>query len=228
MTGSRKSPARAERLVDRRDVLGVGLALGAGLAMFPFALRSAYAAVATDASAGAAEHFVTDLAHRAIAVMADHSLADAQRVAAFRDLFAVSFDLPAISQLVLGRYWRLASAAQQAQFLKLFEMQQALTWASRFKYFSGQNMTVDSANAAPGGRWVVASQVNSVDGKLIPVDWTVALSDAGWRVIDLAVSGASLALTLRQDFAAVLQAHGGSFDALLGVMQTKITQLSAG
>lgn len=224
VTGAHAVPG----LIGRRDALGAAFVLGVGLAMSPFAPRPACAAAAPDVHADAAQHFVANLAHKAIAVMADHSVADAQRVIEFHDLFVASFDLLAISQLVLGRYWHLASAVQQAQFLKLFEQQQVLIWSGRFKYFSGQNMTVNSANADIGGRWLVASEVNSVGGKPIPVDWTVALSDNGWRVIDLAIAGVSLALTLRQDFGAVLQAHGGNFDALLAVMQDKIVQLSAG
>jgi phospholipid transport system substrate-binding protein len=46
--------------------------------------------------------------------------------------------------------------------------------------------------------------------------------------MDLSIEGVSLALTLRQDFAAVLSSNGGQFDALLAAMQSKIDQLGAG
>jgi phospholipid transport system substrate-binding protein len=210
----------------RRGFLRVGLAVGATLAMPAFSIRSLHAAAGSDANA--ARDFVAGLARDAITVMADGSLAESQRVAQFRELFVTGFDLPMIGQFVLGRHWRAATSEQQARFLKLFERQQVLIWASRFKYFNGQKMTVESADIEAGGGWLVGSRVDSPGGQPIPVDWVVAQSATGWHVTDLSIDGVSLGLTLRQEFAAVLQANGGKFDALLAALQSKIDQLSAG
>jgi phospholipid transport system substrate-binding protein len=210
----------------RRGFMAAVLAAGSGLAVSTFAARPSRAAM--DGGADGARGFVIDLAHKAITVMADSSMADPQRVAKFRDLFVTSFDLLSIGQFVLGRHWRAASTEQQAQFLKLFERQQVLTWSNRFKYFNGQRIAIEAADAESGGDWLVESRVDSVNGVPIVVNWTVARSGDGWRVIDLSIAGVSLALTLRQDFAAVLSSNGGKFDALLSAMQSKIDQLSAG
>jgi phospholipid transport system substrate-binding protein len=212
--------------IGRRSVLVASLAFGGVFAMVVPMVRLAHAG--TDGSADGARGFVTDLAQKAIAVMADHSLADAQRVEKFRVLFVASFDLVAIGRLVLGRHWQSATTDQQAQFLKLFEQQQVLTWSGRFKYFSGQNMTIDSADADASGGWLVGSRVNTVGGKPIPVDWAVVQSSGIWHVSDIVITGVSLALTLRQDFGAVLLSNDGKFDALLTAMQNKIDQLRAG
>jgi len=215
----------ASMQIGRRGVLAAGFALGATVAMSALATRPAHAATA--GSADGARKFVTELAHNAIAVMADPSLADAQRVAQFHDLFVTSFDLLTIGQFVLGRHWRTATPDQRAQFLTLFERQQVLIWAGRFKFFHGQTMVVESADADADGGWLVASHVDTAGGQLFPVDWTVARSADDWHVDDVVIAGASLAFTLRQDFGAVLLSNGGRFDALLTAMQNKIDQLSA-
>jgi len=212
--------------IRRRSLLATLLAVGTGLAIPALGIRSSRSA--PDGSADAARAFVTVLARNAIAIMADSSLADSERIAKFRDLFVTSFDLLAIGQFVLGRHWRTASTEQQARFLKLFERQQVLTWANRFKYFNGQKIAIESADADTGNGWVVASHVDGLNGGPVPVSWRVAQSGDGWRVMDLSIEGVSLALTLRQDFAAVLSSNGGQFDALLAAMQSKIDQLGAG
>jgi phospholipid transport system substrate-binding protein len=212
--------------IDRRRVLAVCLGLGSAIAMC--SLHGRLASAATAGGADGARRFVSDLAQNAIAVMANPSLSDAQRVARFRDLFVVSFDLLAIGQFVLGRHWRAATPDEQLQFLKLFERQQVLIWAGRFKYFQGQTMIVDAADVDSNGGWQVASHVNTANGQPFPVDWSVAQSSGNWRVDDVTIAGASLAFTLREDFGAVLKAHGGDFGALLTTMQSKIDQMNAG
>src|SRR5271165_3305891 len=42
------------------------------------------------------------------------------RVARFRQLFRQDFNVPGISRFVLGRYWRVATPAQQQEFIPLF------------------------------------------------------------------------------------------------------------
>ncbi|HEY1722505.1 MAG TPA: ABC transporter substrate-binding protein [Magnetospirillaceae bacterium] len=207
----------------RRDVLAVGLTLTTAAALTSLPLHHALSAV--DANADGAKQFITDLANKAIGVMSDKSLGDKDRVQKFHDLFIASFDLPTIGQHVLGRYWRNASPAQQAQFLKLFEEQEVLVWSTRFKSYNGEKLAVQSADAGEGGTVKVESQINRPSGEAIPLEWIVAQSGGNWRISDITVEGASMALTLRQDFGSVIESHGGKVDALLTAMQKKIDQL---
>jgi phospholipid transport system substrate-binding protein len=216
----------------RFGMLAAGLAIGTVVATSGLGTQAARAASGDAAAAGNADQarrFVINLADKAIAVMADRALGDAQRKDRFRDLFVASFDLPTIGREVLGRFWRLASQAQQAQFLALFEREQVLVWAGRFKLYSGQTLTVDSAEPdAPGQDWRVEAHLNGAADQPIAVVWKIAQKDGIWRVSDLVIEGVSMALTMRQDFASVLSANGGKIDALLAAMQKKIDELAAG
>ena len=205
----------------RRDLLA-GLALGTALAMSP-----SPRARAADAGGDGARAFVGDTADKAIALMANHALPDAQRNQQFHDIFVATFDLPAIGEQVLGRYWKAATPEQKAQFLKLFEQEQVLIWAGRFKSYNGEKLTVESASA-DGAGWRVVSHIDKSGAQPIPMEWKVTQAGGGWRVTDLTVEGASMALTLRQDFASVIQANDGKIDALFGAMQKKIDQLGTG
>jgi phospholipid transport system substrate-binding protein len=172
--------------------------------------------------------FICKTTDEAIAVMVDRSVADAQRMRRFRDVFVASFDLPTIGENALGRHWRDAVPEQRARFLQLFERQQVLIFAGRFNYISGQRLMVRSAGADGGGCWRVPSFVDRIRARPIPVDWTVTPAFGAWRVIDVAIEGASMAFVLRADFDAVLQSNEGKFDALLAAMQSKIGELSTG
>ncbi len=212
-----------ERPMARRQILR-GVTLVGSLALTGVKLRDAYADTTASDAAGA-QQFINELANKAIAVMAEKSESDTNRNQMFEALFVSSFDLPAIGQRVLGRYWRAASAEQRDKFLKLFEQQEVLTWAGRFKSYDGQKLVVESASPSQGGGWEVRSHVEQPHGQAVPLVWTVTQTDGHWRVGDIVIGGASMAVTLHQDFGSVLDANGGKVDGLLAAMQKKIDQL---
>ena len=219
----------ASRPMGRRRLLA-GLALSTALAAAgPIGPIGRARAQAASATPDGAKQFVQNVAGQAISIMADKSQPDAQRADRFKTLFDASFDLPVIGQIVLGRHWQSISDQQRQQFLILFEQQQVLTWADRFKSYSGQSLSVQSAtpDENASGRMRVSSQIQQTSGAPIELDWQIVNAKDGWRIVDLAVSNASLALTLRQDFDAVLTSNGGKFDSLLAAMQKKIDQLKS-
>ena len=212
----------------RRALLRRGLFLVAALvgALTLGTLPGPEAQAADTPGAAGARQFINELANKAIAVMAVKSESDADRSQMFQALFVSSFNLPAIGEHVLGRYWHIATPDQRDKFLKLFQQQEVLVWAGRFKSYNGQRLEVESATQGQGGNWEVRSHIDQPNGgSTIPLVWTLSLVDGNWRVSDINVAGASMALTLHQDFASVLESNGGKVDALLAAMQRKIAQL---
>jgi phospholipid transport system substrate-binding protein len=61
----------------------------------------------------------------------------------------------------------------------------------------------------------------------IKVDWRLAQSDQGLRIVDVIVEGVSLTVTQRSDFASVIQRNGGKISALLDTLRTKSKELSS-
>jgi len=201
----------------RRTFLHAGLAL---------CLAAAVAGRAVAASADEACSFVQDLAQKAITTVADRQLADQARDERFRQLFVSAFDLPEIGRFVLSRYWRVATPAQQAEFLKLFEDTTVLIWAKRFKDYNGERLQASSASKDGATGWVVESQILRPQGPPIAVQWRLdQAADGKPRVTDIVPDGVSMALTQRQDYGGVMQSNGGNIDALLSSMRAKITQL---
>jgi phospholipid transport system substrate-binding protein len=68
-----------------------------------------------------------------------------------------------------------------------------------------------------------------LEGGASPVrlDWRLARSGDGWRVLDVMVEGVSLLLTYRNEFAAVIEKGGGHVSALLGELRTRVAEQRA-
>jgi phospholipid transport system substrate-binding protein len=175
-----------------------------------------------------AQRFIETLAQRAIATVADRQLPHDERAERFRKLFVSAFDIPEIGRFVLSRHWRSATAEQQREFLTLFENIIVLTWAKRFRDYSGEQLNTLAA-AEDGNRgWMVDSRIVRPQGPPLPVQWRLRQGEDGtFRVVDVIIEGASMAITHRSDLTAAMQANGGRMEGLLSTMRTKLDQLRA-
>ncbi len=205
----------------RRTLIKAVFGLALGFAVLPAMARA-------EPSVDQAGKFVTVLANNAITMVADKSLNESERDDRFRKLFVANFDIPTIGKFVLARYWRVATPEQRGEFLKLFEDQQVLTWAHRFKDYSGERLQVAGGERENAHEWLINSQITRIKGPPIPVQWRLRDEpDGSYRVTDLIVEGVSMAITQRSDYASVLQGMSGQIDQLLSSMRTKIDQMKA-
>lgn len=204
-------------MLDRRSFLTALLAVSASVSARPL-----LAAPASDAGA-----FILGLAESAMNTVAIKDLSDAERSNRFRNLFVDTFDLPEISRFVLGRYWRSATEAQRTEFQKLFEDIQVYTWTRRFKEYNGETLELGAVKAE-GEDFIVDSQMKRAKLAPINVSWRVRRSGETFHILDIIVEGASMAITFRSDYSAVLSSQGGKMDGLLDVMRKKAEQIKLG
>lgn len=204
-------------MLDRRSFLTAVLAVSASVSARPL-----LAASAPDAGA-----FILGLAESAMNTVAIKDLSDAERSNRFRNLFVDTFDLPEISRFVLGRYWRSATEAQRTEFQKLFEDIQVYTWTRRFKEYNGETLELGAVKAE-GEDFIVDSQMKRAKLAPINVSWRVRRSGETFHILDIIVEGASMAITFRSDYSAVLSSQGGKMDGLLDVMRKKAEQIKLG
>jgi len=205
----------------RRSLFVLGVVV-----FFGSMLGKAGAEPATDAAT-----FVNDLVSHAVAVLRDHQLTDQDRERKFHALLDANFDIPRISRFVLGRYWNGTSEQEQRVFEQLFERWTVRIYSSRFKEYSGETIKVTGSRAESETGTTVSSEVIPIDsGPPIKVDWRVRHDDGGFKIIDVTVEGVSLALTQREEFAAVIGRNGGTIEGLNKALQDKLAdgQKSAG
>jgi phospholipid transport system substrate-binding protein len=172
-----------------------------------------------------ARAFMERLTDKAISSIAGASVSEEERLRRFRDLFSTAFDLPEIGRFVLGRHWRTATEAQRTEFLKLFEDYTVLTWARRFKEYSGETLRVGTVVKDGENMVLVETKLERAQGAPIPVSWKLRKPDGDFKVVDIVVEGVSLAITNRSDISAVVQSNGGQIDGLLTTLRQKVGQL---
>lgn len=178
-------------------------------------LRPAPAATADPAAV------ITSLGNEALKVLGknvDPNL----RVARFRELFRRDFDVPAIARFVLGRYWRLATPAQQQEYVTLFTDYIALVYADQLAEYAGAALRVTGSRPAPDGE-LVSTEITQ-PGRQAPahIDWLLTPQNGTYKITDVIVDGISMAVTQRSEFASVIQRHGGQVQGLITALQQKV------
>src|SRR5260221_12694036 len=204
----RADPARSSRMFRRAPAIAAVLLVVTVLAWAP------RTTAAEDPRA-----FINTLGTRAIEVLGP-SVAPAQRLARFRDLFHNDFDIPGIGQFVLGRYWRTATPQEQQEFLKLFQEYVAQAYSGRLGEYAGEPFRV-VGNRPNGDEIIVSSQVVRSGGNPIQIDWYVVNQGGKPKIADVYVAGVSIKVTQRDEFASIIQRDGGKIDGLLNRLRQK-------
>ncbi len=172
--------------------------------------------------------FVREFSAQAIGVLADQSLSGEHRQQAFRDLLTAGFDVKAISRFVLGRYWRMATEVQRAEFTGLFEDLIVATYSRKFSDYSGQTLKVEAIREENEKMAAVASRILRESGEPIRIDWRLLRRDGSWRIVDVVVEGMSMVLSQRSEYAAVIKGDGGKIEGLLTRLREKTARFTSG
>ena len=163
---------------------------------------------------------ITDLGNQALQVLGKN-VDPNQRVVRFRQLFSQDFDVPGIARFVLGRYWRIATPAQQQEFIRLFTSYIALAYSNRLAEYSGETLKVTGSRAAPDGSVVSTEIVRPNGAPPARVDWLLTQHDGAYKISDVIVEGVSMAVTQRSEFASVIQRNGGQVQGLITALRQK-------
>jgi phospholipid transport system substrate-binding protein len=200
----------------RRILLQLALALGVGL------LAPIGDARADDAQE--ARKIVQGISDNALNILQRPNRADRHRE--FLKLFTSNFNTVAIGRFVLGRYRDGTSPKQFDSFMAVFQELVAKTYTVQLGDFAGEKFKVLSSRS-DNKRWVVDSQIEPPGRSSIRLDWVLARTKSGLKVVDVRVDNLSMAITQRDEFSSVLQQNNGSVDKLIDFMRQKIRRLDA-
>ncbi|MCW9032844.1 MAG: ABC transporter substrate-binding protein [Alphaproteobacteria bacterium] len=201
-----------------------------GLFLFvflPFGFVSDGQALANEEFGKGAETFVQSLADEAIDTLAVKEIPQAERVKRFRTMLGKHFDVNAIGRWVLGRYWRKASKAQQAEYLVLFRDLIVATYVNQFAELTGERLKVTQSLTREGKKdAIVRSEIIRTEGQPpIKLDWRVRAPKGNFKVVDVVVEGVSMSQTQRSEFGSVIKREGGEIDGLLAALRKKTKSL---
>ncbi|MBI3453047.1 MAG: ABC transporter substrate-binding protein [Rhodospirillales bacterium] len=205
-------------MLRRRFILALsGSALLAG---FGLSARSVWAQ-APGAAVPEAGDFVARLFERALADINTPNISPDERARRFRALLNQSFDVPWIAQFVIGRYRRLATEEQMAEYQKLFEDLIVQIYSSRFNDFSQAQLRVLGTRAGSEGDVFVFAEGILPNQPPIKVDCRIRRNSPNFKIVDLLFENVSMLVTQRDEFSAVIQRGGGKVEALLQILREK-------
>jgi phospholipid transport system substrate-binding protein len=121
-----------------------------------------------------------------------------------------NFDFRAMSRTVLGRYWRGASEDQRTRFTTEFRDLLVRTYATALLKYNDEQIVYLPFKFNPADRTsTVKSEVRRTDGgPTIAIHYSFYRTDAGWKVYDVTIEGASLVTTYQSTYAARVQKEG--------------------
>ncbi len=130
------------------------------------------------------------------------------------------FDFAGLSRLTLGKHWKQASAAQRAAFAGEFRALLVRTYTSVLSNYSSQQVKFLSSKLSPNSkRATVKTRVFESGKSPLAIDYRLRQLKGSWKIYDVSIEGASLAVSYRNSFSAEIRQHG--IDGLIAHMMSR-------
>jgi phospholipid transport system substrate-binding protein len=140
-------------------------------------------------------------------------------------------DFIAASQWVLGKHWRRASREQKLEFIRQFRTLLLRFYSTALSEYLTTNtvkedmfvfmpLRGDTANK----QVTVNSEIHAPSGSIIPVKYSMHLTNKGWKVYDVSIEGVSMVTTYRTSFAAEIKQKG--LDGLIASLTERNVKLA--
>jgi phospholipid transport system substrate-binding protein len=129
------------------------------------------------------------------------------------------FDFGEMSRRALSRHWAARTAAEQAEFVRLFADLLERGYLGRIQSYAGEKIVylgegIDGPFATVKSRVVAPTRRTET-----ALDYRLMLKDGTWRVYDVLVDGVSFVSTYRSEFNRVIQSTG--YESLVERMRSK-------
>ncbi|HUX89612.1 MAG TPA: ABC transporter substrate-binding protein [Gallionellaceae bacterium] len=119
------------------------------------------------------------------------------------------FDFERMTKLAVGRPWRTATPEQKAALVAEFRTLLVRTYSKAFTTYKDVSVDTKSVTVPDGATEVTIKTVIRRPGApVIPVNYEMEKTDAGWKAFDVTVEGISLVATHRGSFAEKVQQDG--------------------
>lgn len=191
---------------------------------FMFAVVATLSLSAARADLETAKSFVQDTANETLAFLNNKDVPIDTKKKEFEAIIDKNFNLKTIAKFVLARHWKQAEEKDREDFISLFKTSMSSTYVNRFDEYQVDHIEVYDARDESDGGIMVQSKVSRPEGQDVRVDWKVFEKDGQFRVYDVLLDGISMSISLRSEYAAVIQKGNGQLSHLNGVLRAKYTE----
>lgn len=126
------------------------------------------------------------------------------------EVFLPVFDTTYSGRLVLGKHWRTATPEQRQAFIDTFYDFLLRSYSKSVLQFKKDRVRILPPPPGPADprRSVVRTEMRLDDGTVVPVNYSLYLTPAGWRAFDVRIEGISYVQNYRNQFSAEIGAKG--------------------
>ena len=119
------------------------------------------------------------------------------------------FDTDYAGQLVLGKHWRQATAAQRKRFVDAFYQSLMRNYGEALLDFTADRMKILPFKGDPNASSAtVRSLVRRSNGTQVPVNYSLRKTPSGWKAWDVTIEGISYVKNYRNDIGAEVAQKG--------------------
>lgn len=175
-------------------------------------------------AAPSAADFVRNLGNQLVTIVNNDS-PTAQKKEQILPILQKGVDVDAIGRFCLGRYWRVATPDEQAEYLALFHKVLVNSITSKLGDYRGVSFTI-GATTQRGDDEAVAAILKRPQQPDTTMQWIVSTESGSPKIVDVIGEGASLRLTQRQDYASYISRNGGKVANLIEALKRQISRNS--
>jgi len=185
--------------------------LQTALLLFVFSLNAAASGLA--ASSHPAERVVQETTDKVLSVLENQQ--DVNQVnQLINDIVLPHFNFEQMSKWALGKHWDRLDENKQALFISNFRQLLVNTYATALSEFDNQSVDVLQAKTGKNKKVVMVPTIISLsNAKPLKISYMMMESGAGWKVVDMSISGVSLIRNYRATYASEIRNAG--FDTLM-------------
>lgn len=137
-----------------------------------------------------------------------------------------NFNFQHMTALAVGKDWKKATPAQQAQLVAEFRTLLVRTYSNALTSYKNQKVVYKPFKmGAADVDVLVRTEVAQPGSKPIQLDYNLEKLEAGWKVYDVTVAGISLVTNYREQFAQ--EVRNGGIDGLVASIASKNKSLES-
>ena len=130
------------------------------------------------------------------------------------------FSFARMTQIAVAVNWRRATPEQQKALTEEFKTLLVRTYSNALSLYRDQVIDFKPLRMKPDDTEVtIKSDIKQKGAQPVTLDYDMEKTPSGWKVFDVKVSGASLIVNYREDFAAQVRESG--IDGLIKVLVSK-------
>jgi phospholipid transport system substrate-binding protein len=136
-----------------------------------------------------------------------------------------TYDTSFMAEKSVGRHWKQATPADQAELVETFSRFMIANYAGRFDGYSGQSFQTVGEEPSAQGTVLVRTRLIEPQGEGVQLNYRLRPDNGSWKIIDVYLNGTVSELALRRsEYASLIKREG--WNAVIAALDQRIQGFS--